>query len=230
MKTYKLHFIRHGLTSANIDGKYNGREDVPLCEEGIEEIEEFAHSKDYPNVQMVYTSPLMRAVETSEIIYPDIFTQIIDDLQEFDFGDFEGKTPEELLSNPEYGDWISIMNTTGAPGGESSKDFIDRISSAMELIVDDMMSNDIKEAAIITHGGIISTLLSKYAYPKRGINEWIVENGRGFTVLIHGSYWQRDKVMEIYDKIPSLDSEIEYFDVEAYLDYAESLLDENEYL
>ena len=229
MKTYKIHFIRHGMTSANISGKYNGREDLPLCDEGREEIEEYVQSGDYPTVQMVYTSPLERAVETAEIIYPDTFMQIVDELEEFDFGDFEGKTPEELMDNPEYGDWISIMNTSGAPGGESSKDFIDRISNGLQIVIANMMRNDIKDAAVITHGGIISTLLSKYVYPHRGINEWITGNGRGYTVLIHSGFWEKSGVMELYDKIPSLHGEYEYYDEDAYLDYAESLLDDDEY-
>ena len=230
MKTYKIHFIRHGMTKANIDGIYNGKSDIPLCDEGIEEIREYTESGDYPQVQMVYTSPLQRAVETSEIIYPDTFTQIVDELSEFDFGDFEGKTPEELMGNPDYADWVSIMNTKGAPGGETSENFMERISDALEIIVDNMMSGGITNAAVITHGGVITTLLSKYAFPKRGINEWLVDPGKGYTVLIHSAYWERGNVMELYDKIPSIHGEIEYFDDDAYLDYAESLLDDDEYM
>lgn len=230
MKTYKIHFIRHGMTNANIEGKYNGKYDIPLSDDGADEIREYTESGDYPRVQMVYTSPLSRAVETSEIIYPDTLTQMIDEIEEFDFGEFEGKTPEELMDNPAYSDWIKIMNSTGAPGGESSEDFIDRICNGLKIIVENMVKNDIREAAVITHGGVISTLLSKHAYPQRGINEWIVDCGRGYTVLIHSSFWERDNVMELYDKIPSLHGEIEYFDEDAYMDYAESLLDDDEYL
>lgn len=61
MVTYKLHFIRHGMTDGNRTGRYVGRTDVPLCQEGRQELEALKQKYRYPEVQEVYCSPLTRS-------------------------------------------------------------------------------------------------------------------------------------------------------------------------
>ena len=92
MRTYKIHFIRHGLTEANLEGKYIGKTNLPLCSAGIERLEELKNKIDYPYVELVFSSPLSRCIETAEILYPAFEPTIIDELSEYDFGDFENKT------------------------------------------------------------------------------------------------------------------------------------------
>ena len=41
MLTYKIHLFRHGITRANLEGKYVGLSDYPLCQEGIDALKEF---------------------------------------------------------------------------------------------------------------------------------------------------------------------------------------------
>ncbi len=60
MLTYKIHLFRHGITRANLEGKYVGLSDYPLCQEGIDALKEFVKDKDYPPVEKIYTSPLRR--------------------------------------------------------------------------------------------------------------------------------------------------------------------------
>ena len=88
--------IRHGITQGNLEGKYIGSTDLPLCEPGREEIETLVDTCEYPHVQKVYCSPLKRAVETADIIYPDTFLQKVDALKEYDFGVFENQSLERL--------------------------------------------------------------------------------------------------------------------------------------
>ena len=62
MKYFKLHLIRHGLTSANLEGRYIGSgTDLPLCEEGRAGLLELKQQFEYPQVGLVFTSPLLRA-------------------------------------------------------------------------------------------------------------------------------------------------------------------------
>ena len=70
MLTYKIHLFRHGITRANLEGKYVGLSDYPLCQEGIDALKEFVKDKDYPPVEKIYTSPLRRCRETAHILYP----------------------------------------------------------------------------------------------------------------------------------------------------------------
>ena len=89
MKGYRIQFIRHGMTDANLEGKYIGKTDEPLCSEGVAELFKKLEEKVYPPVQKVYTSPLKRCTSTAGILHPDTFTVAIEELREMDFGDFE---------------------------------------------------------------------------------------------------------------------------------------------
>ena len=51
MKGYRIAFIRHGMTQANLDGRYIGTTDLPLCREGADQLYEKIEKYDYPSVQ-----------------------------------------------------------------------------------------------------------------------------------------------------------------------------------
>lgn len=99
MKNYRLYLIRHGITSGNLEGKYIGTTDLPLCEEGEDAISSLAALDVYPKVQKVYSSPLKRCLQTADIIYPERLLKRIDGIAELDFGEYEGKTQAELQSD-----------------------------------------------------------------------------------------------------------------------------------
>ena len=98
MKNYRLYMIRHGITQGNLDGKYIGTTDLPLCEEGENAISSLVALDVYPKVQKVYSSPLKRCLQTADIIYPERLLMRIDGISEIDFGDYEGMTHDELQS------------------------------------------------------------------------------------------------------------------------------------
>ena len=57
MKTFKLHLIRHGLTSGNLQGLYIGSgTDIPLCDEGRAQLAELKERFEYPQVDTVFSS------------------------------------------------------------------------------------------------------------------------------------------------------------------------------
>ncbi|MBO4382475.1 MAG: phosphoglycerate mutase family protein, partial [Clostridia bacterium] len=64
MKTYTLHFIRHGLTTGNEEGRYVGHQDLELSLQGQEELEYLKQTCVYPDPPVVFTSPLKRCTET----------------------------------------------------------------------------------------------------------------------------------------------------------------------
>ena len=62
MKTFKLHLIRHGLTAGNLQGLYIGSgTDIPLCDEGRAQLAELKERFEYPQVDTVFSSPLLVA-------------------------------------------------------------------------------------------------------------------------------------------------------------------------
>ena len=101
MKTFKLHLIRHGLTSGNLQGLYIGSgTDIPLCDEGRAQLAELKERFEYPQVDTVFSSPLMRAVETANILFPNATHQFsVHDLREAGFGVFENHPVKELVKN-----------------------------------------------------------------------------------------------------------------------------------
>ena len=81
MKYYKLHLIRHGLTAGNLQGLYIGSgSDLPLCDEGRAQLKTLKKDFDYPVVPLVFTSPMKRATETAEILFPGVRQIELDDL------------------------------------------------------------------------------------------------------------------------------------------------------
>ena len=98
MKSYVIHFIRHGAIDETLSGKYIGATDVPLSGQGKAALQRLAQEHAYPRAQVVFTSPLKRCTETCRILYPDISPLAIANLSECNFGEWEGKTAEEVMA------------------------------------------------------------------------------------------------------------------------------------
>lgn len=207
MKTYKIHFIRHGMTTGNEEGRYVGHQDLSLSLQGQEELEYLRSTCVYPDPAVVFTSPLKRCTETCEILFPDVKPVIIRDLIEYNFGEFEGHTAEELQEHDEFITWLSGGMDAAPPYGESNAEFGARIQSALESIIDGLMKTGITEAAVVTHGGIISALMALYAIPEAPMNEWATMNGAGYTVRITPSLWTHGRKFEAIEQIPVVPEE-----------------------
>ena len=202
MKSYIINFIRHGLTQSNLDSQFAGFLDVPVCEEGMIKLNKLKESYEYPKVQRYYSSSLTRCIQTCNVFYPGVEPILLDGLKECNFGDWEGKTYDELAYCDENVEWMRRGNNVIPPNGESWSDFYSRISETFEKIVDDLVHKGITSSAIFTHGGVIMTILSKYGIPKKPHYEWIVSNGCGYSVRITPSLWMRDKVFEVEERLP----------------------------
>ncbi len=201
MKTFKIHLIRHGSTDANAAGMYIGnRTDLPLSPEGVRELGELRNMIEYPDIERLYTSPMLRCRQSANIIYPGFEPHIIDELTEYDFGEFEGKTAAQLEIVPEYLEWTSGKLDAPA-GGESTVNFIKRQAFALNVIVRDMMQHDVTNAGVIMHGGAIMMLLANCAVPRRHSVEWTSDNGRGYSVMITPSLYHSSGIIEVYDVI-----------------------------
>lgn len=201
MKTYIIHLIRHGQTEGNLKGQYIGRTDLPLSTNGIIELESLKAIDIYPDVDVVYSSPLLRCRETAEIIFPNREIVTIDNLTEYDFGDFEGKTANELEERKEYFEWTS-GKITAPPNGEDANNFSARICLGLNEVVRHLSDCNGTEAAVVVHGGVIMSLLAACGLPQRPIIEWACGNGRGYTVRITPSLYSRSGVVEIVGEIP----------------------------
>lgn len=197
MKSLTLHLIRHGQTAANLEGRFIGTTDLALTMEGADELEKLASEGIYPPISALYSSPLRRCLQSGILIYPDQSAIPVPNLAEFNFGDFEGKSGAELEDNADYKAWIS--GKAEVPNGETNKDFAVRVCIGLRQIVEDMLSHGINNAAVVTHGGVIMTLLDACALPRKQKFEWISDSGHGYTIKITPSLFHSSGVVEVID-------------------------------
>ncbi|MEE1244577.1 MAG: histidine phosphatase family protein [Acutalibacteraceae bacterium] len=201
MRTLKIHLIRHGATDANYKGQYIGcKTDLPLAPEGLNELRLLKDDIDYPEIQKLYSSPLLRCKQTGAVLYPDMPITLVENLKEYDFGDFEGKTARELELHPNFKDWTS-GKLTSPPNGEDNTEFIKRLCLGLRQIIVDMLNEGIESAGVIMHGGAIMMLLGACAVPQRRPVEWTADNGQGYSLLVTPSLYHKSGIVEVFDVI-----------------------------
>ena len=202
MITYKIHLIRHGRTAESADGLYLGRTDLPLSAAGKQGLLDKAAQFVYPPAQIVYTSPLQRCVQTAALLYPERMTISLDALNECDFGAFTGKSFAQLKELPVYQKWVEGGFEAAPPDGESGMERLSRVLAGIQEIFSRMMAERLTDVAVVTHGGVIMSLLAACGFPKREMRQWITDFGGGFTILLTPQMWMRDRAFEIYAEIP----------------------------
>ena len=106
MKSYNLYFFRHGITKGNLNAQYIGHTDLPLTTDSINELHSIKAKYHYPKVDAVFSSPLKRCKDSAEIMFPDNTIITIDDFIEYNFGEFEQCTADDLKDNEDFKNWI----------------------------------------------------------------------------------------------------------------------------
>lgn len=152
-----IYVARHGRTQMNELGVVNGEVDEPIIGIGIEQAKVLANQ--IPNtVTQIYCSPLIRAVQTSEIISEatGLPISVNDNLREVSMGDLSGKAWEDMPDGQTLKrKHRSVSFDYREHGGESVDDARKRLMSAISEI---QQAHEDHEALIITHGGIIRIL------------------------------------------------------------------------
>ena len=198
VKTFKLHLIRHGLTRGNLEGLYvGGGTDLPLCDEGRHDLEVFKSRFVYPAPDTVFTSPLARAVETADILFPAASHRlVVPQLREANFGVFEGRQMEDLVKDPEFARWMDPTSGFVPEGAEPTMEFHARCAETLHKLLEYMIRSEVTEAACVTHGGVIMSMLAQSALPRRPAEQWMADPGCGYTVQTDVAMWMRDKLVE----------------------------------
>jgi len=150
--------IRHGQTDWNLARRIQGSTDIPLNDKGRADAHRAAgHLAATPH-HTIYSSPLLRAKETAEIIAAELGLElagVVPDVREREFGEGEGMLVADYLQT--YGDWLADV-----PGTETLAQVCDRAMSALLRIARDARrrSAPLAESVIVvTHGGVIRSLI-----------------------------------------------------------------------
>lgn len=225
MKSYLIHLIRHGITDGNLKGMYIGSTDMPLAPEGVSQLLSFREKFNYPVADAYFSSPLLRCTSTLKILYPEANPILIPGICECNFGDWEGKTAKELEHNAVFVDWIASGGIKAPPNGESGEQFMGRCCLAFEKILEGLMKSGTTSAVIVAHGGVIMSILSAFGLPRANFYDWMVGNGRGYSLRVTPSLWMRNKVAEVIDTLPAGDTPAMEGDQKYIIDIAREAAD-----
>jgi broad specificity phosphatase PhoE len=159
----KIYLIRHGQTTGDLEDRYGGSYDDHLTELGKNQLRETADRLVGCGIEIIFSSPLIRAKESAEIISSKIGCPIegTEGLKERHYGILTGLTKPEALER--YPDTVeSHKNPKNTdPKGESYVDFQIRVIKSFNEIKE----KDFKTIAIVSHGGPIKQILSYLKMP-----------------------------------------------------------------
>jgi broad specificity phosphatase PhoE len=124
--------IRHGQTEWSANGRHTGLTDLPLTDHGREQAAGLAPALAEWKFTLVLCSPLQRARETCELAGYGERMELCQDLQEWDYGEYEG------LTTPQIGELAPSWNLwrDGCPGGERPEQVGERLDAVLARVRD----------------------------------------------------------------------------------------------
>lgn len=165
-----VYLIRHARTKSNEERRYLGWSD-----------EEILPIQKLPVInrqfKVVFGSDLKRCQQTAALYFPQAKYDGDYRFRESNFGDFEGKTYEDLKDNTQYRSWIDDPYTIAPPFGETLEDLIKRSMEAFKEL-----PNGMAKYALILHGGTIRALLVHLAPKFSEFWDWQVSHDHLFKL------------------------------------------------
>jgi broad specificity phosphatase PhoE len=149
----RVFLLRHGETEWSLSRQHTGRTDIPLTENGRTVAKRLAPVLAEEEFDLVLVSPLQRARQTCQLAGLDSKATVDEDLFEWDYGQYEGRTPQQIRANaPE---WLIFRD--GCPGGETSAQVgarVDRVIARVRAVEGN--------AALFAHGHILRLLGARW--------------------------------------------------------------------
>jgi broad specificity phosphatase PhoE len=145
----RIWLVRHGETEWSLSGQHTGRTDVPLTPAGRRQAEALGRHLAGHSFALVLTSPLGRARETCRLAGYERSAQITDDLREWDYGVYEGRTTAAIrVEEPGWSIWSHPV-----PEGES----IDQVGARARRVIDRALGAG-DDVALFSHGHLLRIL------------------------------------------------------------------------
>lgn len=158
----RLCLIRHGQTDWNIEGRYQGQSDVPLNQAGCLQANGLAGRLQGQSFAAVYSSDLIRAKKTAEVIAASFHLPVVIDhrLREINQGEWEGQHVEAIKAR-----YLQLWQQRAMdpasfrpPGGETVQEVSTRVYLALDEITGIYRSGTV---LIVSHGLALATAICK---------------------------------------------------------------------
>lgn len=160
MSRTRIHFIRHGITDWNIEGRYQGSTDIELSETGIEQAKRLGKRFKNIDLDVIYASPLKRAYRTAEEVANATNKPIIkqDLFREINFGEWEGHNNKELAEKfgEAFQTFIKDPMTAPMPGEGSFQIAMERGLKGVNEIIEKHRGETV---AIVSHGALLRVIM-----------------------------------------------------------------------
>ncbi len=154
----EIYIVRHGETLWNREKRFQGCADIELSDKGRELARVTAEGMKDIRFGRIFSSPLVRAKETAEILRRDrdLPVETDDRLKEMSFGIYEGCILSEM---PELQKFFEDPRKYKAPeGGEEIDDLLARAAEFMKTVIEPLASEE-ERILIVAHGGVISAIM-----------------------------------------------------------------------
>lgn len=145
----EIWLMRHGDTEWSASGAHTSRTDLPLLPSGIKQGQELATQLKNEKFALVLVSPMLRARETCRLAGLSAQAEVTDDLKEWDYGDYEGRTTHDIRE--ERPDWSLWRD--GVPNGESP----DQVGVRVKRVIQRCLQTD-GNVALFAHGHVLRIL------------------------------------------------------------------------
>jgi broad specificity phosphatase PhoE len=155
-----IFLVRHGQTDSNAAARFQGWSDVEINENGCFQARKAAERLSANAIDAVYTSPLKRTAKTAAFIAAGhgLNPVVLPDLAEINYGDWEGKSRQEVGERWPELLWKMRNDPSGVaiPGGETFTGFSERCNQTFWQIVEEQVG---KQVVVVTHSGVIKAIL-----------------------------------------------------------------------
>lgn len=177
----KISLIRHAETTANVDHILAGWTDVELTESGRAQIKEFLGKGYYPEGTHHFSSDLKRCQDTAKLVAPGKKFILDSELREIHFGRDENRSYSEVGGKEYFEGWAE--GKVVSEEGESISDFIARTTQTLSRIIENHYGEN-NHLIIVTHSGVIRSILYEFHQRKEEFWSFIVKNGLGYDLEI----------------------------------------------
>ena len=180
-----FYIFRHGETELNRRRRWQGSgTDYDLTEDGVSQAEELSAKLAGKGIEVIYSSPVLRARHTAEIaarmLKVPVKTEA--DLRECFYGEAEGRPIAELQKEmPEIvNNWSRPGGDLRFPGGESRQEALERVLAVLRRLE----GESFRTAGVAVHGGTMAAMLNHFGYkfdkiPNCAVFRLHFENGEG---------------------------------------------------